>query len=292
MRSLFIFNSSSDRKKFITKFVIFLFSSFAIFNLAAYFLLNYFPPYYIVGNDVFKIISKSKKSSDKNIILLGDSVGRLLYSYKEYPQFENLSSNQGISMVGQYINFENAIIKNNDVKKLVLVYHPSSFRNNLDSTHTYNYFVNPYLRLDNLRYFSNDVKQKIFKKKYSLLSFLPLVKINQNMLNIDYSGSPYPNDIPFLSEISIEYLKKINEECKKSDIEFIIIQPPVIKKYDYGYFKDQIKRNGLDDIFQYYFIEIDVVPEKYFADQYHFNPDYMKLYGGAAVEKINNIINF
>ncbi len=271
-------------KKFVLNFIIYIFLFLTFSNLIAIIILNVpmFSKILDFGPEVYIANINSKKSLEHDIVVVGDSVAHQIFKPFDdvKDDFFDLTTNQAVSMAGQYILIMNIINKNSDViKEINLVYHPRSFSNNLDQIWTFNYFVKPFFNLNNIKYFSQSVLKKLDNIKLYKIAILPMIKVIPDFPSFDYSKfmKNSNENTAYLSEISIEYLKKIKNECKNRNIEFNVISAPLnIESIDdYAYMKQQISENGLDGIFHNYFDNMIIYEKDVFLDPFHFKKDYL-----------------
>ena len=240
---------------------------------------------FLPSSEVYTAIDKSLRSTEGvRALVLGDSLGNQLYSINRYnDKIYSLACNQAVSLAGQYVLLTN-FIKNNDVHgiRVYLVYHPESFSNNLDQNYTFNYFIKPFYSGGDSSLFTNTVKEKIRNIPYHSSPLLPIIKLS--ILSPDFNPdlsfkiSFTENDIPILkekylfSEVSIEYLKKINELAKEHHFEFKVVSP--FLRAEFGHYEDDnysriIVENGLEKAFAGYF-DFKKIDGSYFSDNFHY----------------------
>ena len=142
-------------KHFIIKTFLFLFLIFLSIEAFSFFLVSSnLHTYYIPGKSIYHSIAKSKEQGNVNKLLLGDSVGRQLFSNNTNDEVINsLACNQAIGMVGQFILLNNYLKVNIEIDTVYMILTPFSFRNNLDQNYTYHYFLKPFLKEEYLSYF-------------------------------------------------------------------------------------------------------------------------------------------
>ena len=279
-------------KKFFINLTIYIVLFLIISNLFALIITNVptFSKILDFGPEVYIAIANSKKRTDYKRIILGDSVAHQIFkSYDAVKDnFYDLTTNQAVSMVGHYILIMNIINNDNSIGEIDLVYHPRSFSNDLDQIWTFDYFAKPFLSFSNKKYFSKNVYDKLNKLKIYRIAILPIIKIIPNFPSLDYSKflSNSNENISFLSDISIEYLKKIKKECESKNIKFKVISCPIRKSSidNYDLLKKQISQNNLEDIFQDYFKGMLIFNDSDFIDPFHFKKDYI-------INNRENIIN-
>ncbi len=180
----------------------------------------------VAGIEVYHSIEKSKKKRQKKtkVLILGDSVGRQLFNNYGYnDSINSLASNQAISMVGQYLLLKNYLEVGNSVEKVILIYAPFSFRNNLNQVYTFHYFLKPFYSFKNMKLFTETVNKQIRKIPHFYYSKLP------HILTTNWAPN-YTNETSlnyyFLAPISVEYLNKIKELSLQYNFEFILLPTP------------------------------------------------------------------
>ncbi|BBA50626.1 hypothetical protein FV113G1_09730 [Fusobacterium varium] len=236
------------------------------------------------NGDVYEAITASQKQTTYSSVLLGDSVSRQLFNIgnQENSQYYHLNSNQAIGVIGNYILLNNYLANNPQTKKVYLIMRPTSFNNNLNQKWTYTYFILPFLKKENKKYFSETSLKKInikrkFLNKYLLNIFEPNPKLSL-LLKIDYSDEMTDIKEAYLSDVSIEYLKKIKKLLQEKNIEFYILASPlsIKEKNEYILLKRNIKENYFEDIFVYYFDSIQYYSENNFSDGVHFSKKFLE----------------
>ena len=155
-------------KKFLLKFSLSLLVFLIVIEIVSFFLIQsnviYNRNYIYPGSEIYRSITKSKKKSNAKILLLGDSVGNQLFpSEKSNDTINSLTSNQAISIVGQYILLQNYLETGNRPTKVVLLYSPFSLKNNLDQKFTFHYFIKPFYKKEYIHFFSELAIQQIDK---------------------------------------------------------------------------------------------------------------------------------
>ncbi len=240
----------------------------------------------VASEIVIRAIIESESQISGKILLIGDSVAYQLDLDQGHSHLWDLTTNQAISMAGQYYLVQNAIENNPGLEKIVLVYHPRSFNNNLDQEWTFNYFCKPFLNVSNYNTWSNSVMEQITKKPYWLV-YIPLVRYTSLLGFVDYSDDPISHRA-FLSDISFDYLIKIEELTNKFDLEFIIVAPPLSETCTENdiELRMSIEACGLEEVFGYYEESIIYLPDSCFRDTIHIKSEYLDY---AYLIAINNI---
>lgn len=245
---------------------------FHLIPLYRYYSKQYF---YNIGSEIFLAVEKSEKTKNQKIkkVYLGDSVDEQIVSSKTLSKNElNLSTNQAISLVGQYILLRNIIENKNKIDTVELRLLPMSFSNNLDNHLTFNYFLKPFYKKRNYKYLNGTVKNQIEKLPFYYLSqYLPV------LTSLWSPNVSPPSRIYLMSPVNNEYLLKIIDLCKREKIYLDFRPSPVSetnKKY-VNLFKAEVLKSN-PQLFISYLDSIKFYPKNYFIeDQIHFKKEYL-----------------
>jgi hypothetical protein len=234
----------------------------------------------LVNPEVYRSQRRARLSPQKTTLVLGDSVARQLYNQnnEEATGFLHLTTNQAVSMVGQYLLLREALEHHARVERVVLVIRPHSFRNDLAQGYTFNSFVKPFCTFSNWAELSDSVRERLRRHPAFWLGLLPLVKATRIGSEVDYSVYSADPDLtaqPSLSPVSVEYLKKIAEVAKARGIRLELRGVPIkdVPATDLEPLKKDVADNGLSEVFAGYFESITVMPEARFFDKAHLKPD-------------------
>lgn len=230
------------------------------------------------GGEVYRAIDKSKKQVIRvKKLLIGDSVADQLYSHRNNNDtVYSLTCNQAISLVGHYLLLQNFFSANNHFKnsEVILIYHPNSFKNNLDQVFTYHYFLKPFYTCEYKENFSEKVNEQISKIPGYRYSQFPTVKTKN--WSPDFVSSDTKNN-RMMSSISEEYLKKIQNLCAQHQTNLKIVSPFVneIFKDSISEYKNQIlNTSNFGGIFENYFKNMVFLPDSIFMDDnIHFKKE-------------------
>jgi hypothetical protein len=119
------------------------------------------------------------------------------------------------------------------------------------------------------------------KKPESFLSIFPLIKVSKMISDVNFQEGPVKNLRTELSDISIEYLKKLKSLADRYSIDLLVVSPPVrISKKEqtknWETLKKQIEKENLSDIFQGYFSSIEYIDDSFFQDYNHLKRSYLE----------------
>lgn len=275
-------------KRFILRTILFIFLVAVTIELTSIFLITTdLFLIYIPGSEIYISIEKSRIENDSKKVLLGDSVGRQMYSNKEFSYPVNsLACNQAIGMVGQYVLLKSYLDSGNNPDEVYMILTPFSFQNNLDQKYTFHYFLKPFYKAEFKDDFSDLVFQQIQKIPYYQFSRVP--HIVATSWAPDYKIDDSRKDF-FLSPISIEYLKKIKQLSMDRGFHFELVPPPTNKNFEAiisAMDREAIEENNLQDIFEDYFNKIIYLDSTEFVDGTHLKDP--KKYSMLYAEKYFN----
>jgi hypothetical protein len=261
-----------------------LFSMVALPLASAESLYSYFTKSYelaVNGNEIYISISKSKVKKKVKVLIIGDSMGKQLYDNNTYnDSIYSLTGNQAIAMAGYYILLQNFIEKNrnNLPCKVALIVGPSTLRNNLDQTISYHYFLKPFYKPENEKYFTAVCYGQIRKMPFYYTSQLPFI-LNTNW-SPAYSKSDARASFGLISPVSNDYLVKIRTVCSTNKMLFSIYCPPVTMANKECVMQlsanvHEFEKCGMKSEFIAYFKSITYMPDSLFQDQRHFKKQYI-----------------
>lgn len=258
-------------KIFIKKLI--LFALLAVLFIETVSTILVFTKLYLIaypGKEVYYVINKSKKKSKSKTLLLGDSVARQIFSYQSnYHGINSLTSNQAISMVGQYVLLNNYLNAGNKIDTLIILFNPTSFKNNLDQTYTYHYFLKPFYNAEYSPLFTKTVKEQI--KKIPFCQFIRVPHIYVSAWAPNFKSTDKLKNT-FLSPISIEYLSKMKTLSIKHDFIIRIIPTPINfnkKKLIENVNVNELSQTHLEKEFKEYFKQIVYLDSTNFVDGIH-----------------------
>ena len=251
------------------------------------------------GIKIYKAIKKSKLKSVKRTLLLGDSVGNQLF-FEDDENYISLTTNQAISIAGNYFLLKNYLNAGNTIESLVIIYHPQSFRNNLDQKFTYHYFLKPFFNNDYNKYFSENLLAQIKNipnKNYLSIpsikatnwspSFPPSKKSN-NIEKDKFDNNYEKNKSYYLSPISIEYLNMIKSLSIEYRFSIKLLPPPVSidKKINFISFQKETENTDLIEEFKFYLDNLNYIDENYFSDGIHLKNKEIINYNKSKMLKL------
>ena len=226
------------------------------------------------GAVTYKALSESKKKSKAKKLILGDSVARQFYEPgRVNSSTVSLACNQAVSLCGQYLLLENYFQAGNHPDSVTLLLTPTSLRNDLNQVFTFHYFLKPFYTQQNMRFFSDQVLNEIDKVPFKNLSQIPSVKASKWAPDYGEKWNKNGEHIE-VSEISIEYIDKIQTLCETRGIGFSLMPGPVtdslrtkcqntlLEVGDHKYSK-------IEQLLTDYFEEITFLDDSLFSDGTH-----------------------
>ncbi len=256
-----------------------------------------------VDQEIYDVIKLADTAGPFPEVIIGDSVARQLFPTGPGKKSLYLTSNQAISMVGQYILVDKYITRfPGQVKDVIAILHPYSFTNNLDQKWSFNYFFLPFFTRENDRYFSPLVFSLMENCKYCYLyrqGFIKkFIKKHLEHFQVDFSSlDNHPFEFTgystvdriYLTPIALEYLKKLDELCKQNQIKLHLFCPPISRVFnsDYSFMKIQLRENGLTEMFSDYFAKMLLLKDDAFKhDLIHYKTRYHKRFGKTIIRNM------
>ncbi len=274
-------------KQFIIQNIIFLLVLSIFVNIEpVYLLITKKYKNIVAGSSNYHSIKKSKERNTSKILIIGDSVGRQLFDNYQYNDTLNsLTCNVGISMVGQFILLKNYIDAGNTPDKVVLIYTPFSFKNNLNNNYTYHYFLKPFYKKEYTKYFTKTVSKQIQKIPFHLFCQYPIILTNNWAPELEIKDSI---NLKFLSPISIEYINKIKKLSLLHNFKFYMLPTPTRDSYrsKIRNIKNEVQKGIFQKEFNYYFSQLFFINDSFFIDDVHLkNPEkYSKILKKTILE--------
>ncbi len=258
-------------KQFVLKTLLFVLVALAIFQIKSLLMMrNERYVKKVLGAEVYFSIEKSKKRSKARKVLLGDSVGKQLFDgAQENDTVNSLTSNQAISMAGQYVLLDNYLKAGNTIDTAYVFFTPFSFVNNLDQIFTYNYFVKPFYRTEYMQLMTPEVKKQVSKIPFTDIAHWPAVLTSNWSPEFQTKDKPTFN---LLSPISAQYLHKMSALAKQHHFRLVLVAAPVSlkKKKEVELLnRQEIIDNNLQQEFKGFFESIVWLDESNFKDGTH-----------------------
>lgn len=229
------------------------------------------------GAEIYYALFSSKTERKVKRIVLGDSVGCQLYpSNQEYDSVVSMSCNQAITMAGHYFLLKNFIETNQEdlPEEAILLITPFSLSNDVDK-YAYHYFLKPFPYHQYSNLYTNHLKERIQTIPFFWSANLPFIQTSS------YSPKwavPLTASNQSISQLSYEYLIKMDSITKCNGIKFQMISTPVRddRRDDMDSFWGHLPTDyadKLDDLLQPYKESVIFMPSDYYGDKVHFLGD-------------------
>jgi len=259
---------------------------------------------YIVNEYIPTLINKKY-----NTLIIGDSLAHNAFSNLLLKDnILDLTTNQAISMAGNYFLLNRYLEKNQAPKKLYLFCIPDLLHNDLNQIFTYAYFESVFTRKKEIKEIK-EIKPNLYSSKFDLNKFLErrkkslnfggykpkkrisYIKINEKSLKkvSNYMNKKIQTNIlsaqknkQKIDNIPKIYLDKIIKLCKNKNISFTLVIEPMPMEYNI-IFKDskwnkylqmkEINYLNINDyyVFNTYFFKNDATHISGKVNQYYQN---------------------
>ena len=229
------------------------------------------------GSEIYCAINKSCTNKKVKKLLLGDSVGHQLYPCEnDYDSIVSLACNQAVTMAGHFFLLENYIESNADnlPEEVILFLTPFTLRNDVDF-YAYHYFLKPFPPYNWSEQYTSHLKQRVHSIPLYWSANLPFIQTS------NYTpkwATPSLETIESISQLSYEYLLKMDSLTKQHDISFRMVSPPL--RDDKEKTIDSIWQNmpptyatQLNTLLQPYKEGLVFLPSCLYVDHAHFQTD-------------------
>ena len=222
------------------------------------------------GFEIYVSILKSKKKTTKKKLIIGDSTANQFFNNRkdDDDEYYSLTSNQAISMCGQYLLLNNFLKAGNRPEEVYVVYCPLAFNNNLDQIFTYHYFLKPFYRNEYKSLMTENVMRQIKQIPYYQFSQFPL--LISSAWAPDYS--PEINPDTFLSPISIDYLEKMDTLQTEYGFKLYLVSSLVSACWEEkasNYDLDGVTNSRTKKALELYLHNMHFLPDSLFSDRVH-----------------------
>lgn len=243
---------------------------------------GYLQSRYLAGREIYRALELGRtRLPAGSTVVLGDSVAYQLYGQGAYSdRIYSLASSQGASLAGQYVILRNLLQHNEGrVSRVVLLLHPVSLGNDLNQRFVFNYFIKPFHREEFYPYLSESVRRRVARIPWYFLAPLPLVQISNFSPDLADLEEPVQGLMKrraiTLSDVSAEYLARMQRELGQSHVELRLLSPPLhelFKGYDCRQFRERVSQAGLAELFGAY-LSFRFLEKGAFRDPIHYqNP--------------------
>ena len=241
----------------------------------------------VLGNEVYRSITKSKKHKKVKVLVIGDSVANQLYSNTSYnDSIYSLACNQAISLAGNYFLIHNFFEANEDQlpEKVVLILCPGSFSYDLD-LFAFQYFLKPFYTDEYKPLMNHYLTERIEDIPFYYTTQWPFVKTTS--LAPEYEPES-PFDAEWLSPISVSYLNKIDSLCATHHVKLELLAAPsrASKQPEIEQLvKNQKTSLNNDSLLINYVSTLRYLDDRLFCDPVHFIRKYIPTDYYQLVEK-------
>lgn len=267
--------SQYSLRRFMRRALQFLVLGILVMNVVAVLILSSRLKPIMIGREVWLAIDHTRDVTSATTLVLGDSVARQLYdrNNERATGFLHATANQSISMAGQEMLLREALRSNPQLKRVILLYHPDSFSNDLDQPYTFNYFAKPFCSLKTWPRLSSLVKQHMERRLEFWAAFLPLVKATQLLSNVDYTprAARGSKRAPTLAPTTADCLPRMRDLCEAHGVSLELRSPPIAADRKLEWLRTGVHDSGMDTIFAGYFESMRLLPSRLFPDGIHID---------------------
>lgn len=186
----------------------------------------------VPGGEVRAAVKSSKTKANRKVkkLILGDSTGHSLYpSEKTYDSIISLACNQAVTMAGHYFLLKNYLETNNEnlPNEIIILFTPETFGNDVDMF-AYQYFLKPFPILEYKSLYTKHLYDRIKTIPFYWTANLPFIQTSGYTPRI---AIPANEERLNVSELSIEYLLKIDSIAEKYHVALRMLSTPVRDDY-------------------------------------------------------------
>ena len=256
----------------------------AVFTLLIYADVN---PNKLLGHEVYDALEEVEQVNSYEAVLLGDSVSKQLCppeSQEENMQICYLSTNQAITIVGNYILLCRYLENHPQTKQVIYMAHPYSLTNNMRADYSYQYFILPFYREPYLEYIDENTREAVERKYGSIFVSNPAIRYilrNSSVCLEPYLEKIHDDETEVVPDMIFLYLSKMQELCGEYGAEFLLVSSPLNKGFDYDTetFLEIITQTDDEefrDLFERYIASMHFYEKDCFSDDVHFTKDYLE----------------
>lgn len=241
----------------------------------------------INGGEVYSAINKSQTKKVVKRLVLGDSVGHQLYPCEQnYDSIVSLACNQAITLAGQFFLLKNFVEINIDdlPEEIILLITPFSLSNDVDK-YAYQYFLKPFPPSNYSKFYTEHLSQRIHSIPMYWTANMPFIQTSN--YTPQWAVVPFQQEPKSISQLSYEYLIKIDSVANANNITFRMLSTPVRddRQNDLAFFWDNLPTeymSKLPKLLQSYKESIVCLPHEWYYDPVHFGEgkipnDYLNL---------------
>ncbi len=278
-------------KKFLIKLAVL--AALVVVSVGGYYVAQYYMNAGKTSNfgpELYYALDMAEENNEYTSVIIGDSVARLIFAPDYQGETQEtcyLATNQAITVLGNYILLNRYLENNPQTKEVIYIVRPQSLANPLWYNFSFQYFIVPFYNDTYKHYIAEDTCRYIEERFGKLYATNDMVKnfIESNSYYMDV----YLNNIleqqlevrdeKHISELAVEYLKRMQALCDEKGIKLTVLAAPLPDteiNADWSEFEAQITEYGLEDILSGYFEGLDYYDESFFSDEAHFTEEYLK----------------
>jgi len=241
----------------------------------------------INGGEVYTAINKSQTKKVVKRLVLGDSVGHQLYPCEQYyDSIVSLACNKAITLAGQFFLLKNFVEINIDdlPEEIILLITPFSLSNDVDK-YAYQYFLKPFPPSNYSKFYTEHLFQRIHSIPMYWTANIPFIQTSN--YTPQWAVVPFQQEPKSISQLSYEYLLKIDSVANTNNIKFRMLSTPVRddRQCDVATFWENLPAeymSKLPKLLQSYKESIVYLPHEWYYDAVHFGEgkipnDYLNL---------------
>ena len=240
----------------------------------------------IPADDAYYVIAKAEEPNQCSEMILGDSVCNQIWNQKEnIGSLCTLGSNQAITPCGSYLLLHAYLEAHPNTKTVYYAVRPQTLANDMWTNFTYQYFVLPFYKGENIPLIEEETKELLFQKfgkTFVTNDFLKMILSHNQRLQDIYLSRVQSGDNAVLNRLSataVIYLRKMQDLCEERGVKFVVRPLPledIPENQDWEMFRQDIIDNGFEMLLQDFVDDIDYYPTDWFSDGVHFTDNKLK----------------
>lgn len=236
-------------------------------------------------HEIRKYIEGVKKEDDTNVLIVGDSIARQLFSLLP-DQVDNISiqcANAAINITGQYMLVSEYLESHEEVTDIWLIMHPITLTRTFDTELGYSYAVAPFAEYHMLRYLDKDtlddmasVYGRFFTSNVGL-EFIKGSPLNRKLYLawLEVYGREYKQETTF--EIADKYLMNMYKLCEERGVQLHFLASPSTEYYrdNIQSLEEDYQNTEISKLYPQYLDDIYYFPTEWTEDSTHLAGEYM-----------------
>jgi hypothetical protein len=194
-----------------------------------------------IGSEVYVAQSLARIVDPRvHTLMIGDSVARQLFPPGSEPDasIRFLTTNQAVSVAGQYYLLRDALATHTNVRQIILVFSPQAWSNNLDQIYSHDYFCGYFHRPDEIREVFSVTHNWGLLGAHVGRALLPNLAESNNWMSMSQARILAPIPMPteasvVFSDVSRHYLTRIREIAGRQGIGLRVYPGPVSDHFTY-----------------------------------------------------------